>query len=461
MAEPLSPADRSSLAAEQGAVNMAVGGLLIFQAGASLTHQGVARRIAERIHLVPRLRQRLREPAMGVVNPVWVDDVDFDIDWHVRHTLLPAPGDRRELCAFVGRESSRRLDRTRPLWEITVIDGLSGGSVALLVRLHHALVDGMGALALGALLIDPTAEPLVVPPPERDWEPRPYTLRRHLTRLATAPVSQAQRFMIDGLQRALDPDPRRAAAELRRTTELMVELARNRPQAPMTPLNVSISANRRWASVDADLDTVKRAARAVQATVNDVILAAVTGMLRNSLEQAGPGAWNGRPPVALVPVSVRRTDEQGELGNRISTVLVDLPADLGDPLERLRAISARMSELKGSAAVRAGALMQGAAGAAPPLVSSLLARALSGVRAFNLVVTNIPGPRQPLYLDGAQLLAAYPVVPLNPANQALNVGILSYHGGLYFGLTADANLDPPVDVAAAALQTALGELCSD
>jgi diacylglycerol O-acyltransferase / wax synthase len=458
MAEPLSPADRSALAAEQGAVNMSVAGLLVCEGRHGVTRESVVARIQERVHLVPRLRQRVAEPALGLANPVWVDDHDFDCEWHVRHTSLAPPGGDDELSALLGREVSRRLDRSRPLWEVVLIDGLAEGRVGILVKLHHAMVDGMAALALGALLLDPTTEPLAVPPPEEEWEPETFDLRGYLARLAAAPFSQAQRLMLETASRAIDPDPRRAADDLRRATDLVAELARNRPQAPMTPLNEPISANRSCALVCARLSDVKDAARRAGGTVNDALLAAVAGMLGTYLAEAGKGAWNGRAPVALVPVNVRRRDEHGELGNRISTVLTELPVNVSDPVERLRAVSARMTELKESAAVRAGSLMVGAAGAAPPLVSSMLARALSGVRAFNLVVSNIPGPQHPFYLDGARILAVFPLVPLNPANQGLSLGILSYDGGVFFGLEADRELDPPLAVAAAALRGALAEM---
>jgi WS/DGAT/MGAT family acyltransferase len=250
------------------------------------------------------------------------------------------------------------------------------------------------------------------------------------------------------------------AGDLRRTTALLTELARNRPQAPMTPLNHPISPNRRFAVTSAELASLKDAARRAGGTVNDAILAIVAGMLRHYLEAADPDSGNGRSPVALVPVSIRQPDEHGELGNRISTVLVDLPVEEPDSQARVRAVNDRMSELKASAAVRAGAVMIGAAGAAPPLASSLLARALSGVRAFNLVVSNIPGPQQPFYIDGARLRAVYPAVPLNPANQGLTVGILSYDGGVFFGMLADRDLDPPLEVAASGLEQSIGELLS-
>ena len=251
-------------------------------------------------------------------------------------------------------------------------------------------------------------------------------------------------------------DPRVAAGDLLQATELLTELARTRPQAPMTPLNAGIGPNRRYAMARAPLAELKAVAKSHGATVNDAILAVVAGMLRRYLEAAGTTV--ATPPVALVPVSVRRPGEEG--GNRISTVLVDLPVGEPDPIGRIRAVSASMREIKDSAAVRAGALLVGASGWAPPLVSSTLARAMGGVRAFNLVVSNVPGPQQPFYLAGSRMLEAYPVVPLNPVSQGLTAGVLSYDGGVHFGLLADRDLDPPLAVAAEALEASVRELLS-
>jgi diacylglycerol O-acyltransferase len=460
MAEELSPADRSSLAAEHGPVNMAVGGLLVFEPEPRLTRAIVAQRLSARIHLIPRLRQRLEEPPLGLANPVWTDDVGFDLDWHVRQAGLAGPGGDDELGALVGREFSHRLDRTRPLWEATLIDGMAGGRQGLLMKVHHALVDGMAAMGLAALVLDPTEHPLEIPPAEHEWEPRPYELRRQIARLASRPLSIAPRLMFDGMQRALDPDPRRAAGDMRRATQVALELARARPQAPMTPLNRLISPNRRFALVTGDLGAVKRTGRAAGATVNDTLLAVVAGMLGRYLNAAGPSAYppGARLPVALVPVSVRGEASAGEMGNHISTVFVDLPVDQPELAARIGAISAQTRQLKDSAAVRAGALMVEASGWAPPLVSGLLARAMGSVRAFNLVVSNLPGPQQPLYLSGVRMREVYPIVPLNPAAQGLTVGIISYDGGLCFGLLADRDLDPPVAAAADGLRAELAEL---
>jgi diacylglycerol O-acyltransferase / wax synthase len=468
VSEELSASDRSSLAAERGAINMAVGGLLIFEAEPPLTRTMLAERLAERLHLIPRLRQRLEEPPLGIANPVWTDDTAFDLDWHVRQASLSRVGgigSDAELGSYVGREFSHRLDRARPLWEITLLQGLEGGRTAVLMKVHHALVDGLAAIGMAALVLDPSPEPLAVPPPDTPWEPQRYDMRRHVTRMATSPLTRAARPVIDGLVRAMDPDPRRAAADalraaqdLRRATDVALELARQRPQAPMTPLNRPISPNRRYAVAHTDLATVKRVGKLSGGTVNDTILAVVAGMLARYLAAGSDPQPLTRPPVALVPVSVRTGDESGELGNKISTVFVDLPIDELDMSERIRLIGAQTSKLKESAAVRAGALMVGASGWAPPLLSGILARAMGSVRAFNLVVSNVPGPQQSFYLKGVRANQIYPVVPLNPANQGLTVGILSYDGQVCFGLLADRDLDPSLQVAADGLAQALAEL---
>lgn len=448
MAEELSPADRSSLAAEQGPINMAVGAVLIFEGGAGLAHDAVVERLENRLHLIPRYRQRLQQPTPGgFTNPVWVDDGGFDAHWHVRRSSTA------DVARLVGVEMSRRLDRSRPLWEMSVVEGLGEDRVALVPKMHHALVDGVAAVDVGTVLLDPTPEPLDLRP-EEPWTPKVYDRRRHLARLAASPMVQAQRLFVQGAERALTADPLRAAGDLRRATELLTELARTRPQAPATFLNRGIGPNRRYAMARAPLADLKAAAKAAGGTVNDAILAAVAGMLARLFALAGEQP--SRPPVALVPVSVRREGEQG--GNRISTVLVDLPVTPDAPAERIAAVHAAMAALKDSAAVRAGALLVGAGGWAPPLVSSTLARAMGGVRAFNLVVSNIPGPQQPFYLNGSRMLEAHPIVPLNPASQGLSVGVLSYDGAVHFGLLADRDLQPSVQDARAALADALAEL---
>ena len=447
--EPLSGADRASLATERGPVNMAVGAALVFEGGAGLSYEAVRERLSARLHLIPRYRQKLVEAPLGIAGPVWADDEDFDLDWHLDHATLPSPD---SLPDYVGREMSRKLDRARPLWELHIVDGLADGRVALMPKMHHALVDGVAAIDVSTVILDPTPEPLDIPPPDEPWSPRPYDPGAHIARLAATPFVRAQQLAMDTALRALETSPRSAADDLRKATDLLVELARQRPQAPMTPLNEPLGPNRRYASARADLGAIKAAGKAMGGTVNDVLLAAVAGMLARYLRATESA------PVALVPVSVRREQERGEMGNRISMVFVDLPTDVDDPAERVRRVNAETRALKGSAAVRAGGLIAGATGWVPPAVSSLLVRAMGGVRAHNIVVSNVPGPQQPFYLNGSRLLQASPAVPLNPANQRLTVGILSYDGGVSFGLLADRDLAPPVGEAAEALDGSLAEL---
>ncbi len=458
MAEELSAADRSSLSAEQGPITMAMGGVMVFEGGRAFEHDVLTERVQSRLHLIPKYRKRLQAPAPGVLNPVWIDDAGFDLGYHLRRVALPGPSSEMppadQLALVVGNEMSRKLDRSRPLWELTVVDGLPSGRVALLTKLHHALVDGMGAVDIGTVLLDPSPEPLDIPPPDAPWAPEAYDRRRHLRKLSLTSALQARRFVFENLDRALNPNPLRLAGDLRRATELVTELARNRPAAPMLPLNRTIGPNRRYALHRAVLAEVKAAGKAAGGTVNDAILCVVAGTLRRYLDAAG--VVPSSPPVALIPVSVRRAGEEG--GNRISTVLVDLPVHEADPRERIRIINAAMAEIKESAAVRAGALAVAAGGWAPPLVSSGLARAMGGVRAFNLVVSNVPGPQTTFYTNGSRMLEAYPCVPLNPASQGLNVGVISYDGGVGFGLMADRDLDPPLAVAAASLRASVAEL---
>ena len=446
--EPLSAADRASLQTERGPVNMSVAGALVFEHG---DFDAVAERLGQRIHLMPRYRMRLEGAPFGIAGPVWVDDPAFDLSWHLRHTATD------DLEGYLAREMSRKLDRSRPLWELHVADRLPGGRFAVIPKMHHALVDGMAAVGIGMVLLDPTPEPMPIEPPPEDWQPRAVDRRRQLLRLAAQPLQRAQRIAVDGALRAIETSPRRAAEDVLKATELAAELARQRPQAPMTPLNEPLTPNRRYATRSARLADLKAAGKEAGGTVNDVVLAVVAGMLRRYLAAAGTDL-GGRDPVALVPVSIRGRDDDASAGNRISMVFADLPVHEDDPAAVVRRIHAEMRKLRASAAVRAGAIMVGATGQVPPLVASMLVRAIGNVRACNLVVSNVPGPQQPFYMNGAKLLEAYPAVPLNPANQRLSAGILSYDGNVFFGLLADAALEPGVGVAAAALDEALADV---
>ena len=450
MAQPLSPSDLSAIQAERGSVHMHVGGVLVFDG--RIDRDAVAARIGERLHLIPRYGMRLDDVLGGAGYPVWEEVPDLDPGRQVRRAALPAPGGDAELCELVGNLMSERLDRSRPLWHLTVVEGLADGRTALVAKMHHALVDGIAAVDVSTVILDPTPEGLDLPPPAEEPERRRADRVEQVTRLAASQLHLPRRIARGAVARALALDPIDARRQIRSAAGVLGELARIRPQAPMTRLNVEIGRDRAFALGRARLDQVKAIRRATGTTVNDVLLAAVALMLTEFLGPDGPES-----AVALVPVSMRREDERGELGNRISTVFVDLPLG-GDPIERLRTISADMAEAKGSAQVRAGALLVGATGLAPPLVSSLAVRAMSGPRVFNLVVSNVPGPQQTFYLAGVPLREAYPAVPLNPRNQALSVGILSYDGGVHFGLLGDRDAIPDVADAASGLERAVQEL---
>jgi WS/DGAT/MGAT family acyltransferase len=318
--------------------------------------------------------------------------------------------------------------------------------------MHHALVDGIAAVDVSTVILDPTREGLEIPPPEPRAAPerRSATGLDQLTRIASAQLDLPRKLAREAVARTADP--RSYARQMRNAAGVVGELARVRPQAPETRLNVEIGRERRLALARCRLDDVKAVRRATGATVNDVLLTAVAMMLSDYLGDGAP-----ETAVALVPVSVRTDEERGEVGNRISTVFVDLPLR-GEPLERVRQISAAMEEVKASAQVRAGTLIVGATGLVPPIVSSLAVRAMSGPRMFNLVVSNVPGPQQTFYLAGVPLLEVFPAVPLNPRNQALSIGIVSYDGGVRFGLLADRDALPDLDRAAEGLQAATWEL---
>lgn len=439
---------------------MHVGGVLVFDG--EVTREEIVRRLRERIHLIPHYAMRLDEAPLGIANPVWVDDEDFDPDRHVRRVALPRPGSREQLEELVGDLMSDRLDRSRALWQIHVIEGLEGGRTGLLARMHHALVDGIAAVDVSTVVLDPTPEPLEIEPPDAKasrtrMRLAPDSARAAaaradaLARLTAARMHVPRKLARDMASRALKLDPVGTARQMRSAAGVVGELARVRPQAPDTRLNASIGPDRLFAMARGRLDDVKAVRHATGTTVNDVLLTTVALMLSEFLEDAPENV------VALVPVSVRTENERGELGNRISTVFVDLPLR-GEPLERLARVSEAMKAVKGSAQIRAGALIVGATGLAPPLVSSLAVRAMSGPRMFNLVVSNVPGPQETFYVAGVPLREVYPAVPLNPRNQALTVGILTYDGGVHFGLLADRDAIPDVGDAAAGLERALAVL---
>jgi WS/DGAT/MGAT family acyltransferase len=458
MPDRLSPLDVSFLYMETPTTAMHVGGVATFQPPeGGFDYDRLVELIAQRITLVPRYRQKVRSIPGRLANPVWVDDEDFDVAYHVRRSALPKPGTPAQLRELVGRLQSRQLDRNRPLWEIYLVEGLEGGQVGIVTKTHHAMVDGISAVDIGTVILDLTPTPREVP--DDDWTPERTPSSAALMVGAVSDLVRRPSQALDTARSAVG-DARATVGKITAIAGGVLASARTmaRP-APDSPLNVPIGEQRRFAMARTDLDDYKRVRKAHGGTVNDVVLATVTGALRTWLLTRGEAVTPTSTIRAMVPVSVRADDQSGQLGNRVSSYFVDLPVGETNPVLRLRQVSAAMRAHKESGqAVGAEALVQ-LTGFAPPTIHALAARAASGFtrRLFNLVVTNVPGPQFPLYAAGARMLEMYPVVPL-AKGQAVSVGLTSYDGGVYYGLNADRDAMPDVDVLAACLEESLAEL---
>jgi WS/DGAT/MGAT family acyltransferase len=458
VADRLSALDVSFLYMETPTTAMHVGGVAVFAPPAGgFDYDRLVELISERIALVPRYRQKVRLVPGRLANPVWVDDEDFDVTYHVRRSALPRPGTDAQLRELVGRLMSRQLDRTRPLWEIYLVEGLEGGRVGIVTKTHHAMVDGVSAVDIGTVILDVTPTPREVP--TDDWRPRREPGALALVAGAVGDLVARPTAAVDAV--------RGAAADARATVDNATTVATGvlqslraiaRP-APESPLNVRIGAQRRFGMAKTDLDDYKRVRKSHGGTVNDVVLATVAGALRTWLLTRGESVVPATTIRAMVPVSVRADADKGELGNRVSSWFVDLPVGEPNPVVRLAQVSFAMRGHRDSGeAVGADALVS-LSGFAPPTIHALGARVASSFtrRLFNLVVTNVPGPQFPLYAAGATMLEMYPVVPL-AKGQAVSVGLTSYNGGVYYGLNADRDAMPDVDVLAQCLEESLAEL---
>ncbi len=471
MPDRLSPLDASFLFAEDRTRAMHVGGVMTFAppGGAEFDMDAFVALIERRLALVPRYRQKVREVPGHLGLPVWVDDPDFDLDYHVRRSALPRPGSDAQLRALVGRLIARRLDRSRPLWEIYLVEGLAGGRFAVVTKTHHAMVDGLASMDVGALLLDTTPEPRETAADE--WRPAPEPSALALATDAVLEAWRRPRTVLDVAARA-GADAREAVAGMERAVETLMAASTGRP---VHPLNTVTGEQRRFATARTTLADHKAVRAARGGTVNDVVLAVVTGALRRWMMTRGEPLVRGAAVRALVPVSVRarrgtptgtpggadpaRAPTAGPGGNSISAYFVQLPVGEDDPLRRLEQVSAAMAAHKaGGQAVGATTLIR-LAGLAPPTLHSLGVRLASqfSSQVYNVLVTNVPGPPRPLYARGARMLDMYPVVPL-AGGQAVSVGITSYDGAMHYGLNADRDAVPDVDVLAASLVDALAEL---
>jgi diacylglycerol O-acyltransferase / wax synthase len=446
--------DASFLALEKRGAHMHVGSVLVF-AGEAPPYEDFVATIEERLHLVPRYRQRLAFPPLGQARPVWVDDPHFNAGYHVRHTALPAPAGEDELRRLAGRVFSQQLDRAKPLWEIWLVQRVGDDGFALVCKTHHALVDGISGVDIMTVLFDLEPDPsgrAPAPP----WHPRPVPsgatlLADALAERAAAPLDAA-RAAAGALA-----GPGEASARAARTLGGLAAMAvAGLGGAPPSPLNPRIGPHRRFAWVEADLDRFKAIKSALGGTVNDVVLAVVTGALRAHLVRRGRDP-EGTELKAMVPISVRAETERGALGNRVSAMYAPLPVGIADPLGRFRAVHEAIGDLKASGqAVGAEALTR-LAGFAVPTVLNQAARLQSRQRFFNLTVTNVPGPQFPLYMLGRRLRAFYPKVPL-VTNTALGIAVMSYDGQVFFGLLGDYDTMPDLDDLAADLKASISEL---
>lgn len=447
---------------------MHVAGLMVFEGEPFFDDDGsfrleeCRRRVASRLHLVPRFRQRVMPVTAGLGRPVWVDHGDFDVAEHVRHAVLPPPGGDGELRGFMAAEQGLPLDRRRPLWELCFVEGLVGGRVALVVKVHHAMIDGAGGVEAAALLLlDMSAEaPIVVDVPP--WVPEPPPDPRQL--LADTLADQAGLpSLIASSARALLGRREEAGAALAGAGRALA--ATFGTVAPKTSFNVGVGPGRRFETVRFDEAALRSAVRSRGATVNDAVLAGVAGALHHFLSARGEDVDDLVLRV-LVPVTRRRRGSEKArakvggamfFGNQVSALVVDLPVGGADPIERLAKATAAMTTARQSPALSGADSLLSFGDHLPPIALDLVARLAPFQRTVNLAVTNVPGPQFPLWCMGARLLEAFPYVGVVDG-MALNVGVLAYDGRLGFGLTGDHGAVPDLGTLAEGLDKSLAEL---
>lgn len=447
MSEHLSALDATFLELEEAdaSAHMHIGGILVFDplpGGGAPGIEAVRAQLVERLGLLPRYRQRLSQAHTGGLRwPEWVEDNRFDPSAHVHRAALPAPGGDLELFEWAADYWSRRLERDRPLWDACLLEGLGGGRWAIATKTHHALVDGVGSVDVGHLLLDASRHPRG----RSDGPPMPPAGTDH---------SRLLGLLRDGADVVLHPHKVREMVEASRAmTELVIrdELV----AAPRSSLNVPIGTRRRFRTVRASLDEAKAIKADLGGTVNDVVLAACSGGIRALLLERGE-----RPPAglrAMVPVNLRQASERLALGNKITSLFVPLPVEVPDPAERYRRARRSTQGLKSGSQALGGSTLIGLAALAPPVLHSFLARSLFASRLFNVTITNVPGPQRRLYAFGAPMVDALPLVPL-AADHALGIAIVSYEGRLVFGINGDWDALPDIDTVAEGIEEALAQL---
>ena len=466
MSDRLTSLDASFLYLEESTTPMHVGSVMVFQPpDEGFDYDRLVSLITNRIAFVPRYRQRIREVPGRLANPVWVDDVDFDITYHVRRSALPRPGSDDQLQEFVARVQPKRLDRGRPLWEVYLVEGLAEGRFALVTKTHQALVDGINAVDIAHVIVDGESdrEELV----NDIWRParKPSDVELITSALVEAVHRPSQ--VVENVRGGVSDVKAAGERVLSALGTFASTVARTaaRP-APISPLSAEIGEARRYVMVGTDLEDYRKVRSRLtrghysdNVTINDVVLATISGALRTWLLTRGESVHNATTVRAMVPVSVYDTDDATRLGNRVTACFVDLPVGEPGALMRLHQIAFAMrQQMEGGQAVGAESLA-GLAGFASPTLHSLGARlgmAMSR-RLFNVIITNVPGPQQPLYAGDALMLSTYPVMPL-ARWQAVSIGLTSYDGGVYFGLNGDRAAMPDLDVLGQCLVDSLAEL---
>jgi len=455
----LSAQDNTFLLGETATTPMHVAGVMIFEAGPLRTDDGgidfpaVRRNTEALLHRIPRYRQVLRWTP-GVGQPVWVDDPDFNIDFHIRHTSLPRPGSLDQLKRMSARIMSQLLDRARPLWELWVVEGLEGDRFATISKIHHCMIDGSSGVDVAQILLSNTPDYQEVEPPRFIPRPAPSGLelmRDEVVHRAGLPLRALSGW------RQLRKETSDLSAELAVRAKAVRELA-GWAVVPSSgsPINGDLSPHRRLDWLEMSLGDVKAVRKAADCSVNDVVLTVAAGVFREYmiLRNTDPGALDFR---VSAPVSVRRDDERGKMGNRVSSWIVRLPLGEPDPLARLDAIRERTEHLKESKQALGVEMMMQLAEFTPPVLLSLGAQAASGP--INSVVTNVPGPQFPLYMLGAKVEAMFPVVPLLEG-MGLGIALFSYNGKMLWGVNADYALVPDIEVFVGLIGAAFAEFAA-
>jgi WS/DGAT/MGAT family acyltransferase len=451
--ERLSTLDALFLELEDRTSHMHVGAVAVFE-GKPPPYADLLALILARLDQVPRYRQRVVFVPFRQGRPVWIDETQFDLEYHVRHTALPAPGGEEELKRLAGRLFSQALDRDKPLWEMWLVEGLDtdqGERFAIISKTHHCMLDGISGVDLATVLMDsePSSDP---PPPPAAWEPRPPpTTPELLVHSVKDQITHPLRVAREALE--ANNDARKLLREIANGVRPLLDLA-GLGFAPPSALNRPIGPHRRFETLDLPLPRLRKIRRALGGSVNDVVLSMVAGALRSWLSARGETVAGDLR--VLVPVSFRTAHGRNTFGNQISAVFCPLPVGEPNPAERLRKVRDSMKGLKESGqAVGAQALTR-LGDFAPPTILAQAARLQAVTRFFNLVVTNVPGPQFPLYLLGRRLLSCYPQVPL-AAQQTIGIALLSYAGNVGVGLLADLEVRD-LGALAGALQSALDEL---